>query len=201
MANPCREHRVRERAYEIWQREGRPDGNANAHWLQAEAELDALQVAALQKACNREALCCRRLAAALGLWRRELLRRQSLALPAAIVLGGAAVLQVLMRLGGEWADITAGLLILGTVCAIAMYVIMRIMSDHSEIEYSKSKFDDLYNELYDLCNRFEYATKLGSLGSIDEFTQEFRELVDRKAAARRAAPAVPEKHVLAAQNI
>jgi hypothetical protein len=27
------------RAYSIWEREGRPDGKALSHWLQAEAEL------------------------------------------------------------------------------------------------------------------------------------------------------------------
>lgn len=35
------EHRVRERAYEIWEREGRPEGKADAHWRQAEAEIAA----------------------------------------------------------------------------------------------------------------------------------------------------------------
>jgi hypothetical protein len=32
------EQRVRERAYEIWERTGRPEGKAAEHWLQAEAE-------------------------------------------------------------------------------------------------------------------------------------------------------------------
>jgi hypothetical protein len=35
------EQRVRERAYEIWQRTGRPEGEAVKHWLQAEAETPA----------------------------------------------------------------------------------------------------------------------------------------------------------------
>ncbi len=35
------EHRVRERAYFIWEIEGRLSGRAEAHWLQAEAELTA----------------------------------------------------------------------------------------------------------------------------------------------------------------
>ena len=35
------EHRVRERAYEIWERAGRPEGKATEHWLQAEAEIAA----------------------------------------------------------------------------------------------------------------------------------------------------------------
>jgi hypothetical protein len=30
---------VRERAYAIWEREGRPEGAAEWHWLLAEAEL------------------------------------------------------------------------------------------------------------------------------------------------------------------
>ena len=30
--------RVRSRAYSLWEQEGRPEGRAEAHWLQAEAE-------------------------------------------------------------------------------------------------------------------------------------------------------------------
>jgi hypothetical protein len=30
---------IRERAYYIWEREGRPDGRAQDHWLQAAASL------------------------------------------------------------------------------------------------------------------------------------------------------------------
>jgi hypothetical protein len=33
------ELRIRERAYAIWHAEGRPDGQAHAHWLMAEQEL------------------------------------------------------------------------------------------------------------------------------------------------------------------
>ena len=33
------EHRIRERAYFIWENEGRVSGRADAHWLQAETEL------------------------------------------------------------------------------------------------------------------------------------------------------------------
>ncbi len=33
--------RIRERAYEIWQRAGCPDAKAVEHWLQAEAEIKA----------------------------------------------------------------------------------------------------------------------------------------------------------------
>ena len=34
-----REHAVRERAYAIWERDGRPEGKKLDHWLQAEAEI------------------------------------------------------------------------------------------------------------------------------------------------------------------
>ena len=33
------EERIRARAYEIWEREGRQDGGHEAHWQQAEKEL------------------------------------------------------------------------------------------------------------------------------------------------------------------
>lgn len=32
---------IRARAHELWEREGRPDGRALAHWLRAERELTA----------------------------------------------------------------------------------------------------------------------------------------------------------------
>ena len=35
------EQRVRERAYHIWEAAGRPEGKADEHWLQAEAEIAA----------------------------------------------------------------------------------------------------------------------------------------------------------------
>ena len=35
------EQRVRERAYEIWQYAGCPEGRSVEHWLQAEAEITA----------------------------------------------------------------------------------------------------------------------------------------------------------------
>jgi hypothetical protein len=35
------EDRVRERAYALWEREGRPEGGAERHWAQAEEELRA----------------------------------------------------------------------------------------------------------------------------------------------------------------
>ena len=35
------EQRVQERAYDIWQNTGRPEGKSVEHWLQAEAEITA----------------------------------------------------------------------------------------------------------------------------------------------------------------
>ena len=35
-----REHRIRERAHDLWQAEGRPDGRHERHWLAAEEEFD-----------------------------------------------------------------------------------------------------------------------------------------------------------------
>jgi hypothetical protein len=35
-----RERLIRERAYTIWQGEGRPEGRAMQHWVRAEAEID-----------------------------------------------------------------------------------------------------------------------------------------------------------------
>ena len=37
--NEAWQERVRERAYEIWQRQGSPDGHADQFWLMAEEEL------------------------------------------------------------------------------------------------------------------------------------------------------------------
>jgi hypothetical protein len=39
---------VRERAYEIWEREGRPDGQHESHWRQALAELALMDPADVQ---------------------------------------------------------------------------------------------------------------------------------------------------------
>jgi hypothetical protein len=36
-----REQAIRERAFEIWEQEGRPQGKHLGHWLRAEAEIDA----------------------------------------------------------------------------------------------------------------------------------------------------------------
>jgi hypothetical protein len=41
MAGWWHEQRVRERAYEIWERGGRPEGKSVEHWQQAEAEIVA----------------------------------------------------------------------------------------------------------------------------------------------------------------
>jgi hypothetical protein len=38
--------KIRERAHEIWEREGRPDGRAEEHWSQAERELGITQTSA-----------------------------------------------------------------------------------------------------------------------------------------------------------
>ncbi|WP_375454219.1 DUF2934 domain-containing protein [uncultured Methylobacterium sp.] len=42
------EHRVRERAYYIWEDEGRVHGRADAHWLRAEAEVVAPAILTVQ---------------------------------------------------------------------------------------------------------------------------------------------------------
>jgi len=34
------EEAIRQRSYEIWQRQGRPEGRAVEHWLQAKTELE-----------------------------------------------------------------------------------------------------------------------------------------------------------------
>ena len=36
-----REERIRRRAYEIWEREGRPEGRASEHWYEAARELES----------------------------------------------------------------------------------------------------------------------------------------------------------------
>ena len=37
------EERIRERAYELWEQAGRPEGRAVEHWLQAETEIAAAE--------------------------------------------------------------------------------------------------------------------------------------------------------------
>jgi hypothetical protein len=36
-----RQNRIRQRAHELWEREGRPDGAHERHWQQAEGEIAA----------------------------------------------------------------------------------------------------------------------------------------------------------------
>lgn len=38
-----REQRIRERAYSIWEHEGRPDGQAERHWRMAERAVEELE--------------------------------------------------------------------------------------------------------------------------------------------------------------
>ena len=40
MTDQDRETRIRERAHGLWQQAGSPDGQHDAHWLQAEHEID-----------------------------------------------------------------------------------------------------------------------------------------------------------------
>jgi hypothetical protein len=40
-----RQDRIRERAYQIWEREGRQEGRAEEHWWQAEQELGSTEEA------------------------------------------------------------------------------------------------------------------------------------------------------------
>ena len=53
MSNPV--DWIRERAYHIWEREGRPDGRALNHWLEAQTveTIDLLQSASGAPAANR----------------------------------------------------------------------------------------------------------------------------------------------------
>jgi hypothetical protein len=43
-----REQAVRERAYALWEQDGRPDGRGVAHWSQAEMEIAVEQALAAQ---------------------------------------------------------------------------------------------------------------------------------------------------------
>jgi Protein of unknown function (DUF2934) len=43
---PAREQAIRERAYEIWEEEGRPDGKDLDHWRRAELEISSADEAA-----------------------------------------------------------------------------------------------------------------------------------------------------------
>ena len=50
-----REDRVRQRAHEIWLREGQPEGQDERHWAAAEAEIDAEAAAKPKKAAKTPA--------------------------------------------------------------------------------------------------------------------------------------------------
>ena len=54
MSGYWHEERVRERAHQIWERAGRPEGMAAAHWAQAEAEIVA-EEQGLDEEIKREA--------------------------------------------------------------------------------------------------------------------------------------------------
>jgi hypothetical protein len=41
MAGKDREESIRARAHELWEKEGRPEGAGERHWLQAASEVDA----------------------------------------------------------------------------------------------------------------------------------------------------------------
>jgi hypothetical protein len=40
----AKEHAIRERAYAIWEQEGRPANRSVPHWLQAEAEIGTEEI-------------------------------------------------------------------------------------------------------------------------------------------------------------
>jgi hypothetical protein len=44
-----REQAIRERAYALWEQDGRPEGQNLAHWSQAETEIGTEQPAAVPK--------------------------------------------------------------------------------------------------------------------------------------------------------
>ena len=48
-----RERRIRQRAFELWQREGSLDGRTLGHWLQAEREVDTEDA---EEAARRDAV-------------------------------------------------------------------------------------------------------------------------------------------------
>ncbi|WP_421579763.1 DUF2934 domain-containing protein [Shinella sp. M31] len=47
--NDDRERRIKDRAFELWQREGSLDGRSLGHWLQAEREIEEEMTAESQK--------------------------------------------------------------------------------------------------------------------------------------------------------
>lgn len=47
-------HRIRERAYLIWEKDGKPDGHALAHWVRAREEIEAEDALAQASASARD---------------------------------------------------------------------------------------------------------------------------------------------------
>jgi Protein of unknown function (DUF2934) len=50
------QQRIRERAYELWERSGRPDGRADEYWWQAERELGSIEIRVTGEAPDAPAL-------------------------------------------------------------------------------------------------------------------------------------------------
>jgi hypothetical protein len=48
------DQQIRRRAYQIWEEEGRPQGRAQEHWLQAQNEVQALRAAEVRTAGRKE---------------------------------------------------------------------------------------------------------------------------------------------------
>lgn len=46
MDNVSREEKIRVRAYELWEKDGSPDGRADEYWEQARAQIDEEESAA-----------------------------------------------------------------------------------------------------------------------------------------------------------
>lgn len=61
-----RQERIRERAYAIWEREGRRDGEHQRHWHQAASEIDAEDAASAAAGPGRKAATSRKSTAAAG---------------------------------------------------------------------------------------------------------------------------------------
>ncbi|MBP2297045.1 DUF2934 domain-containing protein [Azospirillum rugosum] len=57
------EHVIRERAYSLWEREGRPEGRAAAHWFEAIQQLQAEgripRLSPTERRGERNAAACR----------------------------------------------------------------------------------------------------------------------------------------------
>lgn len=55
MPGQDREEKIRARAHELWELEGRPEGAGERHWLQAAAEVDAAKPAKKAAAAKKPA--------------------------------------------------------------------------------------------------------------------------------------------------